>query len=179
MFCISVWKVCVHSWIRVTTARSGAQPGFSEGGGTLKITINSPQTSPEELFITISATRFRAPWCSVRQSRGAGKATDSSLSLSLSAMYVAIACLFTQRPLIFIKGGSITFILFRSAQRGGTCPPCPPPPWLRPWVRLCTCKSALKNTFLFHHSKNQNVLDFQERWAYVRMISKSPYLSRQ
>ena len=32
-------------------------------------------------------------------------------------------------------GGSITFIFFRSAQRGDTCPPCPPcpPPWLRPW----------------------------------------------
>ena len=48
---------CLHPY-----ARPGAQPGFSEGGGgTLKITKNSPQTSPEKLFITISATRFRAP----------------------------------------------------------------------------------------------------------------------
>ena len=31
------------------------------GGGTLKITINSPQKSQEKRFITISATRFRAP----------------------------------------------------------------------------------------------------------------------
>ena len=39
----------------------GRSQDFRKGGGTLKITINSPQMSPEKLFITISATRFRAP----------------------------------------------------------------------------------------------------------------------
>ena len=51
--------------------------------------------------------------------------------ISTNVAYHTIAILHsvdTDRPLICIKGGSITFIFFRSAQRGRHVPPVPPPP---------------------------------------------------
>ena len=87
-------------------------------GGTLKITINSNYKTPSAPA-NVTGKAIYNDFChavsgTVMLGTPKPRRRPShylAITLSLRAVYVAIAGLFTQRPLVFIKGGSISFFL--------------------------------------------------------------------